>query len=350
MTKKRALSYFDNATKYAKPRSTLHASYALLHKALIYYDAGNVAEAEKASYEAVRLSPGFSEALYQNAQYNAQLSNVIKSTSNLEKAVRLDKLYCLKASADTFFDPIRGSVNDLFKKLKNEEKRQSSQQFKELSEKYEDLASLILDVSKEGFVDASSWGQRSERLGGSIERLRDRIKRDSYFDYLELNGNIAPCVSRDLGGLAAELRQTLKAIIDGGRVEIKKAEKECEETISDHLAIAVMLIVVGSFIVPAGLCLWAFEGWSKLYAIAFCIPLLSQGISLYLLWTLLFHPSELGRADLILVWGIVVYLAVAVGYYGVVKLLSKDKKASTVRKESRVLRKAKTYLEKAEAL
>jgi len=71
--KEKALSYFDKAIKYSKPKSAFHASYALLHKALIHHDMGKTEEAEKASSEAITLSPNLTEALYQNAQYNAQL-------------------------------------------------------------------------------------------------------------------------------------------------------------------------------------------------------------------------------------------------------------------------------------
>ena len=83
--------------KYSKPKSAFHTSYALLHKALIHFDMGNTEEAEKASYEAISLFPNFTEALYQNAQYNAQLLNTDKSIANLKKVIRSDKLYCLKA-------------------------------------------------------------------------------------------------------------------------------------------------------------------------------------------------------------------------------------------------------------
>ena len=133
--KEKALSYFEKAIKYSKPKSAFHTSYALLHKALIHFDMGNTEEAEKASYEAISLSPNFTEALYQNAQHNAQLLNTDKSIANLEKAIRHDKLYCLKANKDEMFDPIRERVNRLFEKLRDEEKKKSQNSFTELSKK-----------------------------------------------------------------------------------------------------------------------------------------------------------------------------------------------------------------------
>jgi len=81
---------------------------------LIHFDMGKTEEAERASQEAITLSPNLTEALYQNAQYNAQLRNTKKSIENLEKAIKVDKLYCLKANKDEMFNPIRNEVNRLF--------------------------------------------------------------------------------------------------------------------------------------------------------------------------------------------------------------------------------------------
>lgn len=121
--KEKALSYFEKAIKYARPKSPYYTSYALLHKALIEFDFGQVNDAEKSSSEAIDLSPDFTEALYQNAQYNAQLKNIGKTITNLEKAIRIDKNYCVKADNDPMFDSIRNNINKLFEKLREESKK-----------------------------------------------------------------------------------------------------------------------------------------------------------------------------------------------------------------------------------
>ena len=83
--KEKALVYFDRAIKYARPYSTYYTSYALLYKGLIKRDLGLIEEAEKCSSEAIRLSPGLTEAMYQNAQYNALLNRPEKAITLLKK-------------------------------------------------------------------------------------------------------------------------------------------------------------------------------------------------------------------------------------------------------------------------
>ena len=88
---------FEKAAKYAKPKSPYHASFALLHAALIKRDLGQIEEAEKYTREAAELTNDFAEAFYQNAIYNAYLKNPHESINSLERAIRLDKNYCIKA-------------------------------------------------------------------------------------------------------------------------------------------------------------------------------------------------------------------------------------------------------------
>ncbi|KPA14238.1 TPR repeat-containing protein [Candidatus Magnetomorum sp. HK-1] len=131
--KPKALQYFKKEIKYSKPKSAFHTSFSLLYKALICYDMGNIEKAEKNSFEALTLTPTLSEAYYQNAQYNAQLIETDKCISHLEIAIKSDKLYCLKANSDIMFDPIRENVNNLFEKLKNDEKEKATLAFEILS-------------------------------------------------------------------------------------------------------------------------------------------------------------------------------------------------------------------------
>jgi tetratricopeptide (TPR) repeat protein len=64
-----------------------YTSYALLYKALIKRDFGLIEDAEKCTSEAIKLSPGFTEAMYQNAQYNALLNRPEKAIPLLKKAI-----------------------------------------------------------------------------------------------------------------------------------------------------------------------------------------------------------------------------------------------------------------------
>ncbi len=343
--KEKALSYFEKAIKYSKPKSAFHASYALLHKALIHYDMGKSEEAEKASYEAITLSPNFTEALYQNAQYNAQLLNTSKSIENLEKAIRLDKLYCLKANKDEMFNPIRDAVNRLFEKLRDEEKKKSQASYAKLSEKHNYFKSIIEDIAKEQFIDTSSWTTQFNKLDNELKWLHGRIGRDSYFDYLEINNNIVPQISQEQDGLISDLRQKIKSVADGSQRRIKNAESEHKNKI-EELRKYLYGNSIGSFAVPAVMSLLAMEGWSKLWFIVFCIPVISQIISLFLLGGMVFSYSDLSKGEEIVAWSIVVYLIGANCYYFLARSSSKDEMRTKIKNETNILQKATLYLEK----
>ena len=115
----KALEYFEKAAKYARPDSPYHASFALMHGALIKRDLNLFEEAEKKTAEGIALTPDFAELLYQNAQYNSQLNNVEKSIYNLGKAIKIDKNYCIKADNDKMFDPIKNAVDSFFMNLRD---------------------------------------------------------------------------------------------------------------------------------------------------------------------------------------------------------------------------------------
>jgi len=118
--KEKALVYFDRAIKYARPYSTYYTSYALLYKALIKRDFGLIEEAEKCTGEAIDLSPGFAEAMYQNAQYNSLLNRPEKAIPLLKKAIKEDIVYCLKILWEQDFKQISSEIAELYEKIRNE--------------------------------------------------------------------------------------------------------------------------------------------------------------------------------------------------------------------------------------
>jgi len=187
--KEKALSYFEKAIKYSKPKSAFHASYALLHKALIHYDMGNTQEAEKASYEAITLSPNFTEAFYQNAQYNAQLKKKDNSLSYLEKAIKIDKLYCLKANTDQMFDPIRKEVNILFEKIRNKEKDICSENIINIRKIQNNISAIVKPLMEEedAIVDNKFLKEQSDY---ELKAINNLTSRNSLFDYIEANNKI----------------------------------------------------------------------------------------------------------------------------------------------------------------
>ena len=88
--KNKALGYFDKAARYVRLHSDYYTNYALLYQALIKRDFGLIEEAEKCSSEAIKLSPGLTDAKYQNAQYNALLDRPEKAIPLLRKVIKED--------------------------------------------------------------------------------------------------------------------------------------------------------------------------------------------------------------------------------------------------------------------
>ena len=119
--KKVALDYFDKAIGYVKAFSPYYVSYALLYKALIKRDFGLIEEAEKCSREAIKLSPGFDEAMYQNAQYNALLERPEKAIPLLKQVIERDIVYCLKIKREKDFERIKTEVTKMFEEIRDKE-------------------------------------------------------------------------------------------------------------------------------------------------------------------------------------------------------------------------------------
>jgi tetratricopeptide (TPR) repeat protein len=176
--REKALEYFEKAVKYARPKSPYHASFALLHVALLKRDLNQIAEAEKLTAEAIELTPEFAEALYQNAQYNAQINQVQKSLSNLEKAIRIDRNYSLKANNDNMFDPIRKEVNQLFEKLRDEVSNLTLRAYQPFRKAVKDINDFIL--TNKAKLDLS--GLQQNNFTTEITAIDNLLKRNSYFD------------------------------------------------------------------------------------------------------------------------------------------------------------------------
>ncbi|MCK4393005.1 hypothetical protein KAX17_08880, partial [Candidatus Bipolaricaulota bacterium] len=113
-------AYFEKAAKYAKPKSSYHCSISLLHGALCRWDAGNLEDAYRMSSEAVKITPSLAEAHYQFASYCAQKGEVDDCIKHLERAIRSDPGYCLKADSDEMFSPVIDKVHTLIAHLRCE--------------------------------------------------------------------------------------------------------------------------------------------------------------------------------------------------------------------------------------
>ncbi|PIQ08113.1 MAG: hypothetical protein COW71_13560 [Ignavibacteriales bacterium CG18_big_fil_WC_8_21_14_2_50_31_20] len=355
--KEKALSYFEKAIKYAKPKSPDMTRDALLYKALIKFDFGEIEEAEKFSSDAITLSPNSLKAYYQNAQYNAQLKNHIKSIDNLEKIIKQDKLYCLKAHEDTLFDPIREYVNNLFKKLKEEEKTKAIKTYDNIIIKNKKMDLFFEKYSTK--INISRVVNNSQQINRDIIELKKRLDRNSLFDFIEINNIYLPALINKCANLYQSVENEIKEIIYNAKLAIgnteykrKKAENEHLSNIEEYLGKTGGFILIASFIVPAVTTLLVTDGWEKLSTILFCIPIISQISSLVLLEQFIFNFSGLSKDSdgIVIAWSIVIYLITAIILFVISKSISKAKMNRTIIKTNIDLGDAKKIINNANSI
>ena len=193
--KEQALVYFDRAIKYARPYSTYYTSYALLYKGLIKRDLGLIEEAEKCSSEAIRLSPGLTEAMYQNAQYNALLNRPEKAITLLKKAIKEDLVYCLKILWEQDFRQISAEIAQLYEEIRDGKNEQINETLEEVKKNVTLLTGAVKGVKKLGYsVPDESSVEMLEEGSNEVDAL---IRNDSIFD-AHFAGILLPLLSKKL--------------------------------------------------------------------------------------------------------------------------------------------------------
>ena len=180
INKEKALGFFKDAVDYSRFQSAYHTSYALLYMALIKRDFGLIEEAEKLSLQAMRLSPKFTEALYQNAQYNALLGVHDKAIPLLREVIKRDIVYCLKVNNEEDFNGIETQVNEMFGEIRDEKVKIADDKLKKMVEDVDSMDSIVKDVKLLGY-DISGKLDLETRLEKNKE-LENMIKNNSIFD------------------------------------------------------------------------------------------------------------------------------------------------------------------------
>ncbi len=270
--KEKALSYFDRAIKYVRPYSTYYTSYALLYKALIKRDFGLIEEAEKCTSEAVSLSPGFTEAMYQNAQYNALLNRPEKAIPLLKKAIKEDIVYCLKILWEQDFKPISSQIAELFDGIRQEKNEKVKESLGEVKKNVIELTNVIKGIEKLGYdVPKETSVELLEDGNNEIDTL---IKNNSIFD-AHFAGVLVPLIYKKLKqqkGLirrkGSELHKNLDSKIEelSAGLTGKKKKGGTMPFIIHFLFGQIVALPFGWFIgIPLGICIT--EG--LLFAICF---------------------------------------------------------------------------------
>ena len=146
----KALSYFDKAVDVVGPQSDFYTSYALLYKAFVLRNLDRIDEAQRFSRQAVDLSPDFTEALYQNAQYSAILKNTDTAISSLKTIIGTDILYSLKITNEQDFDGIRPHITKILKEACDPVHEGIKKKLKKFDEKLHHLNAIVNSLNKQG--------------------------------------------------------------------------------------------------------------------------------------------------------------------------------------------------------
>lgn len=178
--KEKALDCFDRAIKSVRPYSAYYTSYALLYKALIKRDFGLIEEAEKCSKEAIKLSPGFTEAKYQNAQYNALLNRPEDAIPLLRRVIKDDIAYCLKINGDHNFEQISSKITELYEEIRTEKYSRVKDALEETKKSFIVIKNVAKSIEKLGYnVPKDSETKIFQDGASEIDKL---IKNNSIFD------------------------------------------------------------------------------------------------------------------------------------------------------------------------
>ena len=175
--KEKALENFNKAVEIVESQSDFYTSYALLYKALVLRNLDRIDEAEIFSKQAVDLSPDFTEALYQNAQYNALLKHTDTAISSLKTIVCIDILYCLKITNERDFDGIRDNITKILKETCTPVHEGIENKLKNFDEKLYRLNSIINSIHKQGLDIPDN--QDTKQLQDDKQELADIVNYNS---------------------------------------------------------------------------------------------------------------------------------------------------------------------------
>jgi len=264
--KEKALEYFEHAIKYAKPKSAYHTSYALLHKALIMRDLGKLGEAEKCTFEAIKISKNFSEAFYQNAQYNALLNHPEKALSMLEQAIENDVNYCEKSYNEKDFDNMRDHIIALFEKLRKREEAKVRNSLPQIKKKFKALCD-IADVARKDF----SLKFNDNEIYSNFKRIEKLIKRHSFRDYLEAN-RLIKVVTEKIQNLYTETQNEFDHQISSLKSKIKSVKSSRDRKFQKRFDALPGIWVIG-ILFGLGSCIASLDDYG-----AFFTALLMSGI------------------------------------------------------------------------
>ena len=174
----KARAYYLKAGKYATPRSAYHAALAYLHAGFVCYLQGGDTAAIEHARRATELYPQLIEAFYNHAKFAAAAGLGDIAIPSLERAIRADRDYAVKARADADFERIEAVVTELMERLRAEARQKAEAQWQALQK----------EISR--YAIAPQERRQIERAQAGFEAQMDR---DTYFGYLGAPLWVAEC-------------------------------------------------------------------------------------------------------------------------------------------------------------
>jgi len=321
----------------------------------IQRDSQGSEAAEKLTAGAIQLTPEFAEAWYQNAQYNSQRHNVKRCIENLEKAIKLDKLYCLKADKDALFDAVRSHVNILFVRLRSEEAVKAAPFLDIIKQKHDQLLSILRDMSKDNLIDLPSIIHSANEVDREYGKLSAKRARNSYFDFLNINKEL-PLLLRSQESLIQEVKSQICNCREYRKNKITVEKRGYESKRRSDNSRTGQVLMIGSFAVPVFGILFLFPDWSKLWFLLFCIPVVSQIYSLFLGYNVVTRSLDallstgLQAYEQTLGWLLILYLFVAVLYSFIAQLIPKLQVSEELNDSKQSFEAADRYMQQIELI
>ncbi|CAN2044010.1 membrane hypothetical protein [Candidatus Magnetomoraceae bacterium gMMP-1] len=190
----KAKKHFALAYRYAKAETDidktfsklsaeclLHASianYALLYDIKKNYPQELLIESKYFLENAIILNPDFLEAHYHLAKFEALLSEIENSISNLKLLIERDRNYILKIYYDKAFDKIRPDILIMLEKLMEKTKKQVNQKNILILNIIKKLKSWKIQNSNSFFNVYKQWLKK-------IESINNLYKLQTYFSFLD---------------------------------------------------------------------------------------------------------------------------------------------------------------------
>jgi hypothetical protein len=270
--KEKALEFFDKATNYARKQSSYYTSYALLYKALIKRDYGLIEEAEKITKQALRTVSDFTEAMYQNAQYNSLLNKPDKAIPLLKEAINYDTAYCLKINNEQDFDGMRSEINKLLEEVRDERIKKAKNRQESLEKRIFFLDNTITYITKIGYNVPEAY--HTEPLKEKNTEAVNTIANNSIYDaqiaglVLSQSHKRLQNTETNLKDKCLEIKEDLENEIHTIKSKLSKSKKK------GNFLYFFLYIFAGQIVaIPIGLATETFSGMAiaEVVLLALCL-------------------------------------------------------------------------------